>query len=87
MEQTMPAERTPRMVAGLSAAGLPERGLMSIAPSLAKAIFCPAATLGAPADDGGGFAAADVHGGQSQAVGVGVRVDAEHIAYDEVIGV
>ena len=36
------------MVAARSASVLPERGLNSIAPSLANAIFCPAATFGAP---------------------------------------
>ena len=41
----------------------------------AKAIFWPAATLGAPQTTVGRSVAADVHGDEAQAVGVGVRLD------------
>ena len=44
----MPADSTPLMRARLSVSNFPECGLNSLAPSLAKAIFWPAATFGAP---------------------------------------
>ena len=47
----------------------------------------PGRDIGRAADYGSGLAIADVHGGQHQAVGVGVRVNAEHMAHDEAIGV
>ena len=83
----MPAERTPRIVAALSASGLPERGLMSIAPSIGEGDLLTCRYIGCAADDGRSLAVADVHGGKHQAVGVGVRIDAEHMAYDEPLRV
>ena len=44
----MPAEATPRILDRLSLRSLPECASSSDAPSSAKAIFCPCATLGAP---------------------------------------
>ena len=47
-EQTIPADFTPLMLAAFSGSTRFERALKSIAPARAKAIFCPAATFGAP---------------------------------------
>ena len=44
----MPSDVTPRIFAAFSGSTLPEWVLNSVAPTLAKAIFCSAATLGAP---------------------------------------
>ena len=44
----MPRDSTPRILAALSLEIRPVWASMSVAPSRAKAIFCPAATLGAP---------------------------------------
>ena len=44
-------------------------------PSGAKAIFCPAATLGAPQTTRGWSPLPEVDGDEAEAVGVGVRLD------------
>ena len=47
-EQIIPWDTTPLILAGLSASCLPEWLLYRTAPTFAKQIFWPAATLGAP---------------------------------------
>ena len=48
---------------------------MRLAPTWAKAIFCPWATLGAPHTTWWERIFTHVHGAQHQAVGVGVTLD------------
>ena len=47
-EHTMPRDSTPRIFAGFSSMRPPVWPSISSAPTRAKAIFCPAATFGAP---------------------------------------
>ena len=83
----MPDDRTPLIFAALRGSTLPVLLLSSIAPSRAKAIFCPAATLGAPQTTVAVSPLTKVHGGQGETVGVRVGVHLQHMADEHLVAV
>ena len=75
------------MRARLSLSTLPDLGLNSAAPSRANAIFCPAATFGAPQTTVAGSTVARVNRRQPQPVRVGMRRHVQHVPDDNLLRV